>query len=277
MYKDFFQLIRLPGIFTAISNVLIGYFFVIYSSQSYPFPFLVITSGLLFSSGMIMNDYFDMKIDKIERPYRPLVSNRIKKKYALYIFSSLIISANLFAILTSFESSLITISMTGLIFLYNLKTKNYGIIGFFTLSSIRFLNVILGFTYVPLYYDLIYYAFPLLLFVFGISVLAKYETKEISKKFVKINLIFTIFCIFAICIFLVLDFDIISLGFLILFAIISLGFFSKSVNQKITIQLLSIIILDATIICIISTWYYGAIVILLILPSILISRKLYVT
>ena len=68
MLKNIFQLIRFPGIFTAFSNVLIGFFLV--SNGNFEFnllPFLLTTTGLLFAGTMVMNDYADRKIDSVER------------------------------------------------------------------------------------------------------------------------------------------------------------------------------------------------------------------
>jgi len=87
MFKDYLQLVRIPGIFTALSNALVGYFFSVSQTEVFPFPFLLLTSGFLFCSGMIFNDYFDLQIDKKERPERPLPSKKISKQNAFYLAS----------------------------------------------------------------------------------------------------------------------------------------------------------------------------------------------
>ena len=96
MFKDFFQLVRFPGIFTAFSNVLIGYFF-LFNLEIIYLPFLLAISGLLFCSGMIFNDYFDYSIDKKERSFRPLPSGKFSKSTALLIAMVFVILANIFA------------------------------------------------------------------------------------------------------------------------------------------------------------------------------------
>ena len=86
MLKNIFQLVRFPGIFTAFSNVLIGFFLV--SNGNFEFntlPFLLTATGLLFAGTMVMNDYADRKIDSVERPKRPLASGKISQKTALYL------------------------------------------------------------------------------------------------------------------------------------------------------------------------------------------------
>ena len=90
--KDYFRLIRIPNVFTTISNILLGYiFFTSIDHFNYFDIFKLISiSAFLYIGGMVLNDYFDIKIDKKERPWRPLPSNKISKKkcfnYNGYIF-----------------------------------------------------------------------------------------------------------------------------------------------------------------------------------------------
>ena len=96
MIKSYFQLVRFPGIFTAFSNILLG-FFISYESNIdwlYLIPLLT-TSGFLFLAGMALNDYFDYHIDKKERSQRPLPSKKISRNTALYLGIILIVLANI--------------------------------------------------------------------------------------------------------------------------------------------------------------------------------------
>ena len=79
MIKHYFQLVRFPGIFTTFTNILVGYFFVNSTNIEWlSLAPLLCTSGFLFLAGMSLNDYFDYKIDKLDRPTRPLPSDKIK-------------------------------------------------------------------------------------------------------------------------------------------------------------------------------------------------------
>ena len=80
--NNYLTLIRVPNLFTVISNILVGYFLVIAISDIdiYQLSFLVLISIFLYIGGVVMNDLFDIKLDKLERPERPLPSNLIKKK-----------------------------------------------------------------------------------------------------------------------------------------------------------------------------------------------------
>src|SRR3990172_8486019 len=144
MMKLYFQLVRFPGIFTAFSNIFLGFF--IYSEFTVDwfnlFPLLA-TSGFLFLAGMTLNDYFDYNIDKNERPDRPLPSGKISRKAALYLGLTLFVAANISASFVGFQAVIISIIMTILILAYDIKLKNIKTLGILNLSSIRFLNVIL--------------------------------------------------------------------------------------------------------------------------------------
>ena len=278
MFKDYLQLVRIPGIFTAFSNVLIGYFFSLSITEVTPFPFLLLTSGMLFCSGMIFNDYFDLKTDKKERSTRPLPSGKIPKQNALFLGIIFLIVANFFAYVVGYNSLVISLIMTVIIISYNYKLKFISFLGIFNLSLIRFLNVLLGFSIITISFEIIQYAIPIGIFVGGISILARNEvgsTTPISKKLNKIFILITIGYVFIL---IINNFHVTSLIFLGLFSAISLyAFFEKRIRNQITFQLLSIILLDAAIISLFTSFYTSILVSLLIIPAYFITKKLYLT
>ena len=284
MLKDYLQLVRFPGIFTAFSNVLVGYFFSLHvNPESFSLPYLLVTSGMLFSAGMIFNDFFDIDIDKKERPDRPLPSKKISKQNALFLGIILIVIANIFSLFVGYYALILSISMTIIILLYNYKLKFHSFFGIFSLSGIRFSNILLGFSILPFSIETFQYAFPVAIFVCGISILAKDEANSIKSFSVKINKIFNIITISYVFILIINNFQFVSLMFLSLFSILSLNLFYKNYSQKsniqkyITFQLLSIILLDATLVSIISSYYFAILISLLLIPSYVIIRKLYLT
>ncbi len=278
MFKNYLQLVRIPGIFTAFSNVLIGYFFSISTTEIISFPFLLLTSGMLFCSGMIFNDYFDLKTDKKERPHRPLPSGKIPKKNALFLAIVFLILANFFAYVVGYESLIISLIMTALIISYNYKLKFISFLGIFNLSLIRFLNVLLGFSIIAISFEIIQYAIPIGILVAGISLLARNEVSLITTISKKLNQIFILITILYVSILIINDFQIESLIFLGSFLGISIyAFFEKRIQNQITFQLLSIILLDAVLISIFASFYISILVSLLIIPAYFITKKLYLT
>jgi len=279
MFKEYLQLVRLPGIFTAFSNVLIGYFFSFsFNSEIIFLPYLLATSGMLFCSGMIFNDYFDYNLDKKERSFRPLPSGKISKHNALLIGFIFLILANISASFLGFDSLIISLILSCMILFYNLKLKSISFLGILNLSLIRMLNILLGFSIIGISFEFIQYLFPLGIFVVGISVLAKNEIKSNLVIYKKLNKIITITTITFVSILVINNFQFESLLFLGLFSFLSVySLFFKKIQNQITVQLLSIILLDSILISFFVPLEFSILVSLLILPAYVVSKKLYLT
>ena len=279
MFKEYLQLVRLPGIFTAFSNVLIGYFFSFsFNSEIIFLPYLLATSGMLFCSGMIFNDYFDYNLDKKERSFRPLPSGKISKHNALLIGFIFLILANISASFLGFDSLIISLILSCMILFYNLKLKSISFLGIFNLSLIRMLNILLGFSIIGISFEFIQYLFPLGIFVVGISILAKNEIKSNLVIYKKLNKIIIIITIASVSILVINNFQFESLLFLGLFSFLSVySLFFKKIQNQITVQLLSIILLDSILISFFVPLEFSILVSLLILPAYVISKKLYLT
>lgn len=283
-FKYYLQLVRFPGIFTAFSNILLGFFVVQNNNfewmSLYP---LLITSGSLFLAGMALNDYFDFEIDKKERPNRPLPSGKIKKSYAFYIGICFLIIANISAIIVGIQTLVISLIMTGLILAYDKKIKSYNVFGILNLSSIRFLNVILGTTVISLNLENILYALPIAFFVAGISVLAKKETLPSSKTTEIVTIILVLMAVAYLLGFTANEDPIhyVFVAILIVGIFLPYAFFkgASSINtqKKITFLLLGIILLDASLISAFSDVIFAIITLILYVPSYLIIRKMYLT
>jgi 4-hydroxybenzoate polyprenyltransferase len=105
-YRDrtlaYLQLFRLPNVFTAAADVMMGYLFVQRGLDPLPvFLCLLGASCLLYTSGIVLNDVFDIDIDRQERPKRPLPSGRISPLRARRIGFALLACGWLLAVLAS--------------------------------------------------------------------------------------------------------------------------------------------------------------------------------
>lgn len=284
MMKSYFQLVRFPGIFTAFSNILLGFF--IYSEfivDWFDLFSLLATSGFLFLAGMTLNDYFDYNIDKNERPYRPLPSGKISRKAALYLGLALFVAANISASFVGFQAVIISIMMTILILAYDIKLKNIKTLGILNLSSIRFLNVILGSSIVLFNFEIIWISIPIAIFVAGISILAKTESSVYSRKAKITNLILVLLTIVYV---IVLTHDKGFTHWLILGVFVIVSYLpwmifkeksAKTTQKIVTIQLLSIPILDGILVMAFSNAIFAIVTLSMIFPAYVILRKLYLT
>ena len=94
---------------------------------------LAMASVFLFSSaGIVLNDYFDLEMDKVNAPNRPLPSGRIKKKTALHYSIALFAIAIALAAIINILCLGLALLNTLLEVLYAWKFKRIALLGNFT-------------------------------------------------------------------------------------------------------------------------------------------------
>ncbi|MCL2156873.1 MAG: UbiA family prenyltransferase [Methanobrevibacter sp.] len=148
----YLEIIR-PGnaVMAVIAVILIG---IIAQNFSYPLIFGMIAVFLATAGGNVINDYFDYKIDAINKPNRPIPSGRISLKNS-YIYASLLFGASaLFGIvigcmLNNFVPTLIVALSLLLMYYYAKNLKKITLIGNIAISFLTglcfiFAGVILG-------------------------------------------------------------------------------------------------------------------------------------
>ena len=75
----YLQLFRLPNVFTAMADIAMGFWFTqpMFSVRMrLVFALLLLASSLMYTAGMVLNDVFDLEIDRQERRSRPLPSGQ---------------------------------------------------------------------------------------------------------------------------------------------------------------------------------------------------------
>ncbi len=330
MLGQYLLLIRVPNLFTVPSNILSGYFATtLLGEATIPQLLLLIFSSIfLYVAGIILNDYFDINVDRKERPNRPLASGQITKRNALLIATSSIVAGNILSWSVSWNSFVISFCLTIVIFIYNYWLKRNRAGNPLTMGSARFLNVLLGGSsalglVTEMDLTLVFVGYCLFLYTVSISLLS---LKEVStgerlsnKAWIPIVLSFltvllTIGSILVVgfsgyfqtaFIFNLIIFScIMCVGFFHLFSrlkritnLTSQGQFkedypkveeerfdsmsqtsiSREIQRKVKTMILSIVVLDSIFLSGLIGIYAGIAVLLLIIPPILLGRKLYVT
>ncbi|QQS35164.1 MAG: geranylgeranylglycerol-phosphate geranylgeranyltransferase [Ignavibacteriales bacterium] len=96
------------------------------------------------ASGNIINDYFDIAIDKINRPQRPLPSGDISQSKALVVYFLFVFLSVIAAIFVSLDALIIVVSANILLFMYSYILKKIPIIGNVTVALLTALTFIYG-------------------------------------------------------------------------------------------------------------------------------------
>jgi 4-hydroxybenzoate polyprenyltransferase len=290
--KEYLLLIRLPNVFTTPSNILVGYFAAVSAAEAAEGAHLLalmISSGMLYIAGIVLNDFFDIEIDKKERPSRPLPSGKISKAYALGIAIVALLIANSVALLVGPVTLAVSLALTLAIIAYDYRLK-HSVVGPFVMGSTRFLNVILGASPVLLYIDghsfaIVGAAASLLFFyVSSITLLSKKEVGNDRPNSIPIFLILFGVISATIILGMLLQLEWQFLIILSIFAAVLIGTFKQylgkkkpSVQKVVRNMVISIIILDSVFVTGTAGLSYGLATLLLIAPVVVLAKKLYVT
>ena len=80
--RAYLELVRPPNLFTAAADVLAGYLTIVPAIggiDGQELFWLLLATVCLYGGGVVLNDYFDEPLDRVERPARPLPSGRASR------------------------------------------------------------------------------------------------------------------------------------------------------------------------------------------------------
>jgi 4-hydroxybenzoate polyprenyltransferase len=140
---------RLPNVFTAIADVVMGYVFVKRDAlEALPLGQVIVATSCLYTAGMVLNDVFDFDMDQRERPFRPLPSGQISKAAARGLGIGLLVAGIAVMLPQAFLAGAalppaLAIILAGSILAYDawLKKTPLGPLG---MGICRFWNVLMG-------------------------------------------------------------------------------------------------------------------------------------
>jgi 4-hydroxybenzoate polyprenyltransferase len=192
-WRDYLQLVRLPNVFTAMADVLMGY---LVTHDPAPLPTLrlpadfwavLAASSSLYWAGMVLNDVNDFEIDRVQRPQRPLPSGRISLKaarrlgYGLLIVGVVLAAfAGLFS--NQYRSPIVAMLLAIAIVLYDGPLKRSPLAPLL-MGACRLLNVLLGMSAAGSDWQAMHYviAAGLGLYIVGVTWFARREAGESSR------------------------------------------------------------------------------------------------
>jgi len=151
---DYLRLVRLPNVFTALADVTMGFLCVQHTLRPYRvFLPLAAASALLYSAGMVLNDLWDVDLDRHQRPERPLPSGRITLATARRLGWTLLVGGVLCGWLAGllswgetvfpWRSGIVATLLACAIVAYDARLKRT-LAGPLAMGACRALNVLLG-------------------------------------------------------------------------------------------------------------------------------------
>jgi 4-hydroxybenzoate polyprenyltransferase len=188
--RAYLELLRLPNLFTAMADMAMGLLFV--RADEGPradlvMGLLVAASALLYATGVVLNDVFDLERDRAERPDRPLPSGRISLAAARRLGWGLLVAGAAAACLAAvavgqFRPALIVGLLSGCIVLYDGWLKATWL-GPPVMGACRMLNVLLGMSVADerLAAEHFLVAGGIGIYVMGVTWLARTEARRSSR------------------------------------------------------------------------------------------------
>ncbi|OJV53480.1 MAG: hypothetical protein BGO31_01015 [Bacteroidetes bacterium 43-16] len=169
-FKDLARILRISNLLIIIATQLLCWFFLIRPLSNFTatplfldFPhalLLSIATALIAGAGYIINDYFDVKIDAINRPNKSLIGKDINPRTAILFHTccnviGLAICAYLAYQLQIKSVLLLPVACTILLWFYSTHFKRQFIIGNVIVSLLTALSILILLTYEPAAWPLI--------------------------------------------------------------------------------------------------------------------------
>lgn len=294
--KGYLSLIRPANLPTAAADIFAGtsiagiYAGFSSSNLNYPFSFdlflLVIASLLLYAGGVVLNDVFDLEIDRLERPERAIPSGLVPRKRAALFGSILLLTGVVLAFMVNSLSGIITVVLTFFIVSYDYYSKHKLYLGPINMGVCRGLNLLLGISILGTVHSLEFTILPLI-YIAAITLISKGEVHGDNKNHIVLAgvLYALVICLTAFFIASKTSNIIQTLPFLALLSFLIykplFGAYKdnspKRIKKAVIGGVLSLIVLDATIAVGFSHFIIGILIILLLPLSIVLSRLFAVT
>lgn len=247
---------------------------------------LCVASVLLYASGVVLNDYFDRKIDAIERPERPIPSGVVPGNAALIFGLTLMVTGVASGFVVSDLSGYLALALASSILLYDVIAKHHVFFGPLIMGLCRGLNLVLGMSLLG-ELSLWWMAFIPVLYIGAITLVSRGEVEGSNRRHIAMA-----FMMYLLVLLFLAGLRIYGGGsliyvvpFLLLFAIMILVPLWRAykdntpgnIKKAVKAGVISLILLDACIAVIFAGWTAGLSVVLLLPASIFLARQFSVT
>lgn len=269
--------VALAGLFSASNNAL---------PNIMPIIFLVFSSVFLYAGGVVLNDVFDVEVDKIERPERAIPSGLIPLKSAAIFGAILLLMGISMAFLVNNLSGIIAVLLAFSIVLYDGFSKKYNFLGPLNMGLCRSLNLLLG---ISVLMELVHWEYALipLVYIFAITLISRGEVHGNNKNHILwAGLLYAAVIISVVIMATIKSSNVLqTLPFLVLFTFLVykplVGAYKhnspENIKKAVIGGVLALIVLDAAIAAGHATWWYAILLLLLLPLSIFLSKLFAVT
>jgi 4-hydroxybenzoate polyprenyltransferase len=112
-------------------------------------PWLLASTACLYAGGVVLNDFFDRNLDRIERPERPIPSGRVPPAYAATLGAVLLSAGVASAFRGTRSAGVVASAIAAAVLLYDAWGKRHAAIAPVNMGLCRALNLCLGMAAAP--------------------------------------------------------------------------------------------------------------------------------
>jgi 4-hydroxybenzoate polyprenyltransferase len=134
---------------------------------------LTLSTVMIAAAGYIINDYYDVKIDYINKPERVVIGKSITRRYAILYHVILSVMGILAGTICSWKIGFVNIMAVFLLWLYSNSLKRIAFVGNFTVALLTGLSILLV--------DFLYHAVNPLVFIYASFAFFMTLIREIIK------------------------------------------------------------------------------------------------
>lgn len=302
-FKAYLSLIRPPNLLTAVADILAGFaaaasFHHTVTSNAFEFiqhdlpwrsVLLTCTASMcLYAGGVVLNDYFDADLDRLERPERAIPSGRVTPGKAAFLGGGLLILALVLAFASNPTSGWISLGVASLVVIYNAIAKKNDFFGPLVMGLCRGGNLLLGISIFP--DQVIPLGFLIVIpvvYIAAITMVSRGEVHGGSRASFNLAIImYLITTIMILSLGALQEFNVLSsIGFLALLLLVVLPPLFRArksndpsmIGSAVKYGVLGLIILNATIASGFAGWIFGLLLLLLLPFSMFLARVFAVT
>jgi 4-hydroxybenzoate polyprenyltransferase len=147
--RAYLELLRPANVATALADIIAGAAIAASGRSPGVLAWLLAASACLYAGGVVLNDFFDRRIDAVERPERPIPSGRVAPAHAAVLGGVLLALGVLLASLAGREPALVAVVIALLVLGYDAGVKHLRILGPLNMGACRGANLLLGMAAVP--------------------------------------------------------------------------------------------------------------------------------
>ena len=310
--RAYLELLRLPNVFTAIADVIMGYWFAQAAMNNGQNPsvthlgiliLLVFSSSCFYLAGMVLNDYFDRNKDLQERPARPIPSRRVPESTALWLGTQLLVLGIILSITLSYTSHTLATLLIALLLAISVVAydgifkKNW--LGPLGMGACRSLNVVMGMSVVEGTFTEFRMSHLLIIggigiYIVGLTWFARTEANRSNRFYLSASLLVMglgLACLYSFPQFMPLNKTLVTQNIEIWFAfwlLIALQIawrcgkavldpIPKNVQVGVKFCLLTLIVLDAAIVFAVEGQEKSLVLLALLLPTVFLGKFIYST